>query len=155
MASYVAMEPADDRTGAQAIFIRDAFAPLAVVLPVVWLLWHKLWIEAGVALIAMLGATAALEWLGLAQLAGLAAFVIGLYVALEGSALRMFALRRRGFAEKAVIDAASIADAEEHHFLTRPRPAGITTRENGHILPPNGNSLQGQNPGLFALPGTA
>jgi Protein of unknown function (DUF2628) len=153
MASYVVMEPAHDRTGEQAVFIRDAFAPLAVVLPVVWLLWHKLWIEAGVALIAMLGATAALEWLGLAPLAGLAAFLIGLYVALEGSALRIFAARRRGFAEKAVIDAASEADAEEHHLLTR--PAVITTRENGNILPQNVNSSQGQNPGLFALPGTA
>jgi Protein of unknown function (DUF2628) len=153
MASYVVMGPAEDRTGEQAIFIRDAFAPLAVVLPVVWLLWHKLWIEAGVALIVMLSLTATLEWLGLAELAGLAAFLIGLYAALEGSALRIFAARRKGFAEKAVIDAASVGDAEEHYFLTR--PTGITTRENGHILPPNGNSFQGQNPGLFALPGTA
>lgn len=147
------MEPAGDRTGEQAIFIRDAFAPLAVVLPVVWLLWHKLWIEAGVALIAMVAITAALEWLGLAQLAGLAASLIGLYVALEGGALRIFASRRRGYSEKAVIDAASLADAEEHHFLTR--PAVITTRENGSGLPSNGEYGRGQNPGLFALPGTA
>jgi Protein of unknown function (DUF2628) len=153
MASYVAMEPADDRTGEQAIFIKDAFAPFAVVLPVVWLLWHRLWIEAGAALIVMLAATAALESLGLAELAGLAAFLIGLYVALEGSALKIFAARRRGFAEKAVIDAASVADAEEHYFLTC--PAGITTRDSGNILLPNGNNWQGQNPGLFALPGTA
>jgi Protein of unknown function (DUF2628) len=153
MASYVVMEPADDGTGGEAVFIRDAFAPFAIVLPVVWLLWHKLWIEAGAALIVMLAATAALEWLGLLQLAGFAAFLIGLYVALEGSALKIIATRRRGFAEKAVIDAASMADAEEHYFLTR--TAGITTRENGYILPPNGNSSQGQNPGLFALPGTA
>jgi hypothetical protein len=153
MASYVVMGPAEDRTGEQAIFIRDAFAPLAVVLPVVWLLWHRLWIEAGVALIVMLSLTAALEWLGLAELAGLAAFLIGLYAALEGSALRIFAARRKGFAEKAVIDAASVGDAEEHYFLTR--PTGITTRENVDILPHNGNRSQGQNPGLFALPGTA
>jgi Protein of unknown function (DUF2628) len=153
MASYVVMEPAGDRTGESAIFIRDAFAPLAVVLPVVWLLWHRLWIEAGVALVVMLAATAALEWLGLAQLAGLAAFLIGLYVALEGSALRIFAARRRNFTEKAVIDAASLADAEEHHILTR--PAVITTGEPAIRLPSNVEHLRGQNPGLFALPGTA
>jgi hypothetical protein len=153
MASYVAMEPADDRTGEQTIFIKDAFAPFAIVLPVVWLLWHRLWVEAGAALIVMLAATAALESLGLAELAGLAAFLTGLYVALEGSALRIFAARRRGFAEKAVIDAASVADAEEHYFLTR--PTGTPTRDSGNVLPPNGNNWQGQNPGLFALPGTA
>jgi Protein of unknown function (DUF2628) len=153
MASYVVLEPADDRTGAQAIFIRDAFAPFAVVLPVVWLLWHRLWIEAGVALIVMLAATAALEWLGLAQLAGLAAFLIGLYVALEGSALRIFAARRRDFTEKAVIDAASLPDAEDHHILTR--PAVISTGEPVIRLPVSVDHPRGQNPGVFALPGTA
>jgi hypothetical protein len=153
MASYVAMEPAGDRTGAQTVFIRDAFAPFAIVLPVVWLLWHKLWIEAGAALIVMLAATAALEWLGLVQLAGFAAFLIGLYVALEGSALKIFAARRRGFAEKAVIDAASMADAEEHYFLSKPE--GITALDNGNIPLLSGNNQGGQNPGLFALPGTA
>jgi hypothetical protein len=153
MASYVAMEPADDQTGEQAIFIKDAFAPLAVMLPVVWLLWHKLWVEAGVALLVLLAATAAFEWLGLAELAGLAAFLIGLYVALEGSALRILAARRKGFSEKAFIDAASIGDAEEHYFLTRRTVA--TSSFTGSNPPFNGSRFESQNPGLFALPGTA
>jgi hypothetical protein len=153
MASYVVMEPAGDRTGESAIFIRDAFAPLAVVLPVVWLLWHRLWIEAGVALVAMLSITAALEWLGAPQLAGFAALVTGLYVALEGSGLRITAARRRGFGEKAVIDAVSQADAEEHHFLTR--QSASDSPETGNRLTFGTAPMPGQNLGVFALPGSA
>jgi hypothetical protein len=153
MASYVVMEPAHDRTGEQAIFIRDAFAPLAVVLPVVWLLWHKLWIEAGIVLAAMLGLTAALEWLGAPQLAGFAALLTGLFVALEGSALRIAAARREGFSEKAVIDAVSQADAEEHHFLTR--QSAIDIPGAGNRLPLGTAPVPGHNLGVFALPGSA
>lgn len=153
MASYVVMEPAGDRTGESAVYIRDAFAPLAVILPVVWLLWHRLWIEAVLTLVAMMGISAALDWLGASQLAGLAALLTGLYVALEGSALRMAAARRKGFTEKAVIDAASRDEAEEHHLLTRQT---VTDRvSDGRTVSLGQYGPQAQNLGVFALPGSA
>lgn len=152
MATYVVMEPAGDRTGESALYVRDALAPLAIVLPVVWLLWHRLWLEAAMVFFAMLGAAAVLDWIGMPQLAGLTAFLTGMYVALEGSALRMTAARRKGFAEKAVIDAVSRDEAEENHLLTRHTVKDSS--RSGQIRPLERYSLREQNVGVFAMPGS-
>ena len=41
------------RDAADAAFIRDGFSFLAFLLPPLWLLWHRLWIEAALALAAL------------------------------------------------------------------------------------------------------
>ena len=54
MAIYVVMEP---RRGAEAdeVYIRDGFHWLGFLLPLVWLLWNRLWIETVLLLAVMLG----------------------------------------------------------------------------------------------------
>ena len=48
MASWIVMQPpaARARGGADATFVRDGFSLLAFLVPPLWLLWHRLWIEA-------------------------------------------------------------------------------------------------------------
>ena len=49
MASYVVMEPpgaSRNDAAAGAVLVRDGFSFLAFLLPPLWLLWHRLWIEA-------------------------------------------------------------------------------------------------------------
>ena len=82
-----------------------------------WLLWQKLWIEAFLALAAGI----ALGVLGEAAGFGLAgtglSLLVGLYVGLEGSALRVNALRRRGWREWGVVEADTEAEAEIRYLV--------------------------------------
>ena len=50
MAIYVVMEPPAARPNEAsdgAVFMRDGFSLLALLVPPLWLLWHRLWIEVG------------------------------------------------------------------------------------------------------------
>jgi Protein of unknown function (DUF2628) len=147
MASFIVMEPANDRRGDAALFIRDSFHVLALVLPVVWLLWNRLWYEALMFALASLILVGGLSYLGFQQWSGFASFLIGLYVALEGSALQLAAARRRGFLDEAIIDANSLFEAEESYYLTRPMLIDSPAL-------PVAPSVRGlTSSGLFALPG--
>lgn len=119
MASYVVMEPpagAADRNRDEAQFIRDGFAFVAFFIPVVWLLWHRLWVEAALVLVATVGFAV------LGQVTGfigppLLSLLFSLFFGLEGSALRMMALERRGWRHAGVVEADSSEDAETRYFF--------------------------------------
>lgn len=146
MASYIVMEPADDRRGEAALFIKDAFRPLAVIVPVFWLLWNRLWFEAAMAFIASLILVGLGTYIGLPEWRGFAALLIGLYVALEGSALKIAAARRRGFVDEAVVDARSLNEAEEGYYFTR-----VPLMDAQRTAPIQSRGMTGS--GLFAMPG--
>ena len=116
MASYVVMEPARKGGGGEVRFIRDGFALLGLLFPFFWLLWHRLWIEAVVVLAVLLCIGAAGELIGWTLTAMLLSFLVSLYVGLDGSALRQWALRRRGWRESAVIDASDEDEAMTRYF---------------------------------------
>jgi hypothetical protein len=125
MASFVVMAHSDaspDSSG-EVVFIRDGFHFLAFLLPVIWLAWHRLWLEALVVLALALGLGA----LGNVFAADFAAFFAGLllsaYVGLEGPALRIAALRRRGWRELAVIEAGNREEAELRFLAEEPPPS--------------------------------
>ena len=151
MASFVVMEPASDRRGEAALFIRDAFAPVAVLLPAVWLMWNRLWFEAAMALLATFILTGAAAWAGAPQLAGIGSILIGFYVALESGALKLAAARRRGYEDEAIVDARSVTEAEERYYLSRPPEAAGPSPAAQTLLMPRPLSAPGA--GLFALPG--
>jgi Protein of unknown function (DUF2628) len=151
MASYVVMEPASDRRGEAALFIRDAFAPLAVVVPVVWLLWHRLWFEAAMLFFASVILIGTAAWIGLPQLAGIVSILSGLYVALEGGALKIAAARRQGFEHAAIVEAGSAAEAEERHYRALPSAQEPPVLAVSAPSAPRQSLLTGA--GLFALPG--
>lgn len=115
MAIYVVMEPpaADaDEASLRAVTVRDGFSFIAFVAPLVWLLWHRLWIEAILLFAASVLLMTAGEALGHPALGGGLSLLLSLYVGLEGAALRLAALRRRGWREWGAVEAASAADAE-------------------------------------------
>ena len=152
MASFIVMEPASERRGEAALFIRDAFAPLAVFVPVPWLLWNRLWFEAALALCASLFLAALAAWLGMPQLAGIASILLGLYVALEGSALRIDAARRRGLEEAAIVDAANMAKAEDrYYYALLPVPKAVAPAA---VASSGFRRAIASDSGLFPLPGT-
>lgn len=123
MASYVVMEPARKGGGGETRFVRDGFVLLGLLFPFFWLLWHRLWIEAVVVLAVLLCISAAGELSGFTLTAMLLSFLVSLYVGLEGSALRQWALRRRGWRDSAVIDAVDEDEAMTRYFADEERVA--------------------------------
>ncbi|TIM25221.1 MAG: DUF2628 domain-containing protein [Mesorhizobium sp.] len=96
MAVYVVMEPPGrgEKPDTTA-FVRDGFSWLGFLVPPLWLLWHRLWIEAALAFVAM------------ALLSMLA----------EGLSLGLAALRRRGWHEWGVVEADRLDDADTRYVL--------------------------------------
>jgi hypothetical protein len=118
MAAYVVMEKegASDREPGSILFVRDGFHWPAFFVPILWLLWHRLWIEAALALGVTLLLSALGQYLGLGIYASLLALFVSLFFGLEGAALRLRALARRGWQERAVLEAPRLADAELLYF---------------------------------------
>lgn len=117
MASYVVMEPPE--THSDAALVRDGFYFFAFPVPVLWFLWHRMWLEAGIAFIAaiVIGLMP-----GLSPLSFPLALLVGLYVGLDAAALRISALRRRGWREWGVVEAANRIEAETRYFTELPEP---------------------------------
>lgn len=113
MASFVVMESPDR---ADAAYVRDGFHFFAFLLPPVWLAWHRLWIEAVVTLAVMLGLGALGALFGFEAATPLLSLIVSIYVGLEAPALRIAALRRRGWHEAGVVDAQNWREAEIRHL---------------------------------------
>jgi hypothetical protein len=118
MAAFVVMQP-PNRDGADSkeppVFVHDGFSLVAFLVPPLWLLWHRLWIEAAAALILAIAIGSLGAWLGPAN--GMLSLFLSLYVGLENGALRVNALRRRGWNVRAVIEAESSDEAEIRYFM--------------------------------------
>jgi hypothetical protein len=117
MAVYVVMEPPGRGHDADAIFVRDGFAWLGFLIPPLWLLWHRLWIEAVLAFVAIGLLSAFGETFGSMLAGSLLIFLVMLYVGLEGQALRIAALVRRGWRQWGVIVADDLEDADSRYAV--------------------------------------
>jgi hypothetical protein len=122
MASFVVMEPPVG-TGMEAaertVFVRDGFSFLALIVPVFWLLFHRLWFEAGLVLATSVALGLAGQHWDMSGAAIFLSFLVSVLVSLEGNNWRVTALRRRGYVEKGVIEAADRSEAETRYFTGR------------------------------------
>jgi hypothetical protein len=116
MAIYVVLEPdAASLSQAQvkAVMVRDGFTFGAFILPVVWLLFHRLWIEALGALALMLAAGAlAIQLGGHPLLGSVLCLMTQIYFGLEAANLRVAALRRRRWHLWGPVEAVNKHEAE-------------------------------------------
>ncbi len=146
MASFVVMQPPGER-GADAVqFVRDGFSIVALAVPFVWLAWHRLWIEAALVFAAALLIAALGELYPWALALSPLVTVLGIGVALEGGTLRAAALKRRGWSEAGIVDAAGMAEAEIRWFGD---DAGAAQTQTQTQTPPPPAS---PSPPPFALP---
>ena len=118
MARYVVMQKEVDVSGAQ--FIRDGFSVPALIVPHLWLLFHRQWLAAtAVISVLALGMLAAWHWQAPSFALGADA-LISIYVALEGATLRIANLERAGWHEAAVVEADNAEEAEIRYFGALP-----------------------------------
>ncbi len=118
MARYVVMQKGNDSASAE--FIRDKFSLLALIVPHLWLLFHRQWLAAAAVIgIMVLGGLAA--WQFNAPLLMLAVDLpVSIYVSLEGATLRIANLERTGWYEAAVAEADNNEEAEIRFFGALP-----------------------------------
>ncbi|TGQ74226.1 DUF2628 domain-containing protein [Mesorhizobium sp. M00.F.Ca.ET.186.01.1.1] len=118
MAAYVVMEPPGRAEKADTTaFVRDGFTWLGLLAPPLWFAWHRLWIEAALAFVVMALLSVLSEKLGLGLAGSLLSLLVSLYVGLEGQALRIAALRRRGWHSWGVVEAGWMGDADIRYAL--------------------------------------
>jgi len=121
MAVYTAYLPPDGNAG-NARFVADRPSLLALVLPLVFLLWHRLWwpLVLYVLVTILLMAIGATVSEGLSAALGL---LPGLFLFVHGRDLVRENLLARGWRETAAISAASAAEAELRFFHHHAAPA--------------------------------
>lgn len=110
MATYVALEK---RVAGEhdAEVVRDGFSLLAFLVPLLWMLWHRLWIEA-IAYLVLVAALVGLgSVLGMGELAGVLALPLNILAGLEASTMHQRGLRRRGFEEWGALEARDSREA--------------------------------------------
>ncbi|TPM39965.1 DUF2628 domain-containing protein [Mesorhizobium sp. B2-3-4] len=118
MAAYIVMEPPgrSEKVDTTA-FVRDGFTWGGLLVPPLWLAWHRLWIEAALTFVVMGMLSMLGQRLGLGVAGSLLSLLVSLYVGLEGQGLRIAALRRRGWHEWGVVEAARLGDADMRYTL--------------------------------------
>src|SRR5262245_7686357 len=118
MRAYTVHAPPDDPSAPERFaFVKDGFSWPALFVPLLWILWHRLWLV----LIGYLVYLAALA--GIGQLAGEGnATIIGLLgailFALEANNLRRWSLRRRSWREVGGSFGQNLDEAEARFFST-------------------------------------
>jgi hypothetical protein len=157
MASWVVLEAppgASAASGEELVVLRDGFSFLGFLFPPLWLLWHRLWVEAAMAFAVLLG-VGAVERLGGLAISAPLSLLVSIFVGLEGNGLRISAWRRRGWLEAAVVDARSEDDAETRYAATEEDAAADRPADRQPIVPsaiPTG-AAQPASVGLLLNPG--
>ena len=107
----------------QALFVREGFSFAAFLFTVVWALWHRMWLAAGI-LLALSGALALAGNLfgigdGVIVIAG---FAVNLIFGLEARNLQIRSLIERGYRQVGYSHGKNLDEAEIRYFHTNSRP---------------------------------
>jgi hypothetical protein len=151
MATWMVMEKRE--AGEQdAEVIRDGFSLVAFLFPLVWLLWHRLWIEAGAYVVLAL-ALIGIGWLlGMGDASGLLALTLNLLVGLEASTLRQTAMRRRGWEEWGPVEASDSREALMRYLAEAGHLDVEAETQPALPMRYTGTAATGPALGLFAYP---
>jgi hypothetical protein len=110
--------------GENAVFIREGFNWFALLLPLVWALWHRLWLVALGLLAAVAALSVIVELAGLGEwLEGLLGAAFAMIIGFEANDLRRLTLARRSWSPRGVVAGRGLGEAERRYFA-QPR-AGL------------------------------
>ena len=121
MTVYSVYEPADAadleaRTGKVA-FVKDGIAWLALFVPILWLIYHRMWLELLVFLVIFMSLPVIFgSGPAAREIAGWASLCLTVLFALEANDLRGWALRRRGFRFAGTAWGRDLFEAETRFF---------------------------------------
>lgn len=158
MASWVVLKPPAEKPASDLVFVRDDFRWLGLILPPLWLAWHRLWLEALLALAVLIGINVLASTGYVAPIIGWLSPLVGLLVGLEGPTMRVAALRRRDYTEVVALTANDIDEAELRYLDWLGAPGEDLTPPIGNppVRPSSGDGAPKHHApamGLFSYPG--
>jgi hypothetical protein len=99
-------------------FVREGFSWVALLVPLVWLLYHRMWIEFVVLILVYVGLQLAFGGDAQGQaLTTWAALALSVLFAFEANDLRTASLERRGYRLAGVVSGRDRVDAERAFFV--------------------------------------
>lgn len=129
----------------RSVIIADRFAPIAFFVPVIWLLFNRLWLEAFAAVLVMIAATMLSGSLGQPALGLTLSLALSLITALEGRGWRAAALQRRGWRLVDVVETDDADLAFEIH--ARQAAAGGRIPDRSNLVTPRQPFRPDRKPG--------
>jgi hypothetical protein len=124
---------APDRT--RLVFIKDGIAWLALFVPVLWILWHRLWLTL-LWYVAFVLVVAWIDRLAGDDLATLAGLLGQILFALEANNIRRWSLHSRGFDDVGESFGRNVEEAEMRYFLD-PAPTHMPAPAKVAEIPKN------------------
>lgn len=147
MAAYVFLIPPHAAAGdGESVAVKDGFAWIAFIVPVLWFAFHRMWLWAagflllGLALALLAGLTG---WEFAATGLGLLA---NLWAGLEAGSLRAAHLERHGWTEADIVVAPGRGAAEDIHFANL-AAGGDALKAPGAAPPPSRALPRGRDDG--------
>ena len=109
--------------GRGVIFVKEGFCWPALLWPMLWALYHRMWLVTAIYIVISVLIGGLGEWLGGGHpLALIAALSFSLIAASEANRIRGWHLARQGYAQLASVAADNLALAEMRYFDERLRP---------------------------------
>lgn len=121
---------------AKAVFVRDGFHAVALLVPPLWLLWYRQWLGLALYVAAMIVLDYSAGYVSVWAIF-IVNLLFGIGLALEASTLRRWRLDARGWQMAAALSAHDLEDAELRFFTglaqgsRRPVPTAPSALQNG------------------------
>lgn len=113
--------------GSDVIAVASGFSWLAALLPLVWFLWHRLWLGLVVYFILASLLGMALELAGIAEPAGMViAVAVNFLIGAMAADYRRWTYARHGWVMRDIVLADSAWDAEQRYIISRRRSPAAT-----------------------------
>lgn len=143
-----------DETAERTVFVRDGFSWLAMLFPVLWLLFNGLWLLTIAFVVAAVALELAMSLLG-GPAPGLAGVALAVLFGFEANGLKRWALMKRGYSFAGIVAGSKRVDCERRFFahwlgedLMLPPAAPTGTRPAAAVAPAR---LAKGDPGIVGL----
>lgn len=138
----------------RAVFVRDGFSWLALLFPLLWFLFNRLWLILIAFLVVSVGLELVLSELG-GPFPGIAAVALSVLVGFEANGLKRWALMRRGYRLAGIVSGSSKVDCERRFFADwigtdTPAPDPVSAPAAAVPWRPSASAHRGE-PGILGL----
>ena len=139
------------------VFVKEGFSWPALFIPLLWLLYHRMWLILLAYLVAVVAAQTALQAIGNAAFAGLGGLMLAVLFALVANDVRRWHLGRKGFLLRGVVAGGDRDDCERRFFSswleTQPVRAARAPQAASPFPPAPPQSHRHGVVGMFPEPG--
>lgn len=148
-----------EQTAERTVFVRDGFSWLAMLFPVLWLLFNGLWLLLLAFILVAVGLEFGLSLVG-GPVPGLAGVALAVLFGFEANGLRRWALMRRGYRFAGIVSGGKRLDCERRFFdawlaegaaAPEPSPARVAHPDGRPAARLAPSPLSPGDPGIFGL----